>query len=207
MDISFGHLRNRMSLTVKILLLATVAAVAFSWRSASANPDVWVKTEMNYRFVESRITAISFEWQFDEYFSSRTIEAFDVNQNGTLEQGEIEHLRHEAFNPLKKFDYYVHVWVAGKKRTKSEIVNFTANVDNNRLVYRFTMALTPPADPGSGAVVASLYDKTYHVDFKFKKQKFILVEGAMSPNCKFQIKRGSGAMSGHRQPVTLRCGE
>ncbi len=94
-----------------------------------------------------------------------------------------------------------------EKKTKSEIVNFTANVDNNRLVYRFTMALTPPADPGSGAVVASLYDKTYHVDFKFKKQKFILIEGAMPPNCKFQIKRGSGAMSGHRQPVTLRCGE
>ena len=174
---------------------------------AAANPDVWVKAATTFRFEESKITGIRFEWQFDEYFSSRTIKTFDTDQNGSLDLMEVINLRKEAFNPLEKFAYYTHIWVAKTKRGAPIIENFKASIDENRLVYRFTIPLVPPADPGSSSVIASLYDEVYHVDFKFKEKNFILVDGEMNPSCKFKIKRGRGAMSGHRQPVTLFCGE
>ena len=40
---------------------------------AHANPDVWVKAAMTYRFDDGKITAVTFDWRFAEYFSSRTI--------------------------------------------------------------------------------------------------------------------------------------
>ena len=188
------------------LLLATAVLFTLGAPGALANPDVWVKAGMTYRFEDGKITAITFAWRFDEYFSSRTIKSYDADQSGVLEANEVEHLRGEAFDPLKKFGYYVHIWVAGEKRVNPKIQDFDARIDGAHLVYRFAVALTPPADPGDGDIVASLRDKEIYVDFRFFEKNFLLVEGALKPGCKFQIKRGRGAQSGHRQPVTLKCG-
>ena len=191
---------------MKKLLLATAMLVTLGTPGAHANPDVWVKAAMTYRFDDGKIAAFTFDWRFDEYFRSRTIKTYDADRSGALEAKEVNNLRGEAFDPLEKFGYYVHIWAAGEKRENPKIEDFAATIDGKMLVYRFTVALTPPADPGVGDIVASLYDKAIYVDFRFIKKNFILVEGAMRPGCKFQIKRGRGTQSGHRQPVTLKCG-
>ena len=115
-------------------------------------------------------------------------------------------MRSEAFDPLADFGYFVHIWEGEVKRNELEIETFTADIENGLLVYRFTVALTPPADPGSGEIIASLHDESIFVDFRFREKDFLLVQGAMDPGCKFRIARGKGAQSGHRQPVTLYCG-
>ena len=191
---------------MKKLLLAAAMLFSLYAPDAYANPDVWVKSAMTYRFEDGKVTGIIFAWRFDEYFSSRTIKSYDLDQSGVLEAKEGERLRGEAFDPLKKFGYYVHIWVAGEKQDNLKIEDFAVSIDSNMLVYRFTVALTPPANPSAGDIVASLYDKSIYVDFRFIKKNFLLVEGAMNPGCKFQIKRGRGVQSGHRQPVTLICG-
>ena len=132
--------------------------------------------------------------------------AYDADRSGVLEPNEVEHLRREVFDPLKKFNYYVHIWAGGEKRDSPSIDDFSASFDDKKLVYRFTVALTPPADPAAGDIVASLYDEEIYVDFRFFEKNFLLVHGAMSPGCKFKIARGKGAQSGHPQPVTLNCG-
>ena len=171
-----------------------------------ANPDVWVKAGMTYRFEDGKISGITFDWRFDEYFSSRAIETYDGDRSRVLEATEVGRLRGEAFDPLGKSGYHVHVWEAGKKRENLGIEDFTASIDGNLLVYRFTVGLTPPADPGAGDIVVSLYDKEIHIDFRFIEKNFILVQGAMTPGCKFRVARGKGAQADHRQPVTLKCG-
>lgn len=184
-----------------------VVLMAAVWVSdAHANPDVWVTAGATYRFEDNKVTAITFEWRFDEYFSSRTIQTYDSNENGVLEPEEVEHLRGEAFDPLKKFDYYVHIWVGGEKRENHHIESFEARIDDTKLVYRFTAALTPSANPTAEEVIASLYDKEIYVDFRLFENSFVLVQGVMNSDCKFRIARGKGAQSGHVQPITLKCG-
>lgn len=192
--------------TVKILLAAATILLIFGISVARANPDVWVKSGMTYRFEESKITGIIFDWRFDEFFSSRTIATYDVDQSGVLEVGEVDRLRDEAFDPLAQFGYYVHVWVAGEKRQDLVIEKFNARIDGKVLVYQFSVTLMPPADPSVGDIIVSLYDKSIYVDFNFVEKNFILIQGAMKPSCKFKVARGRGAQSGHRQPVTLKCG-
>ena len=204
--VGVAGLDGKVSRTVKIIFLAVAVLFAMGAPVAHGNPDVWVKAGATYRFEDGKVTGISFEWKFDQYFSSRTMRTYDADQSGVLEPKEIEHLRSEAFDPLKKFDYYVHIWVGAEKRENPSIDDFSARFDDKKLVYRFTIALTPPADPAAGDIVASLYDEQIYVDFRFFKKNFLLVEGAMSPGCKFRIARGKGAQSGHPQPVTLKCG-
>jgi len=170
-----------------------------------ANPDVWVRAGATYHFEDSKVSAITFEWRFDAYFSSRTIQTYDRDKSGVFEATEIDRLRGEAFEPLEKFDYYVHIWDGTKKRDHPQIEAFDAAIDDRKLVYRFTVRLTPPADPAVQKIIASLYDPNIVVDFRLFEKNFLLVDGAMDPDCKFRIARGKGAQSGHTQPITLRC--
>ena len=188
-------------------LLVAAALIALGTSGAHANPDVWVEAGMTYRFEDHKVSSITFEWRFDPFFSSRTIGAYDADRSGSLEPAEVARLREEAFDPLEKFGYYVHVWVAGKRLENPDITEFGARIDGGLLVYRFTVGLEPPADPAAGDLVASLYDKSIYVDFRFMEKEFLLVSGTMRPGCKFSVSRGSGELSGHRQPVTLECGE
>lgn len=188
----------------RIVLAAALAILGGA--EAAANPDVWVKVLATYRFEERAVTAITYEWQFDEYFSARTVRAFDANANGAFEPDEIERLRLEVFEPLAKFQFHVHVWVGDDKRKPVNPTHFEARVQDKRLVYRFTVPVDPPADPRARSIVASLHDKDTVIDFEFVKKDFLLVEGTIDPDCKFRLARGKGAQAGHAQSVTLKCG-
>ncbi len=187
------------------LLAALLGALGA--QAVHANPDVWVTAGATYHFEDRKVSAITFEWRFDAYFSSRAIQTFDRDRNGVLEVAEIADLRGEVFDPLKKFDYYVHIWVGREKRGRPRIEKFAAAIDDRKLVYRFTVRLTPPADPAVEEIIASLHDRDIVVDFRLFEKNFLLVDGAMDPDCKFRIARGKGAQSGHAQPITLGCGD
>ena len=183
-------------------LLALSLAVA----PAHANPHVWVEAVTTFEFADHRVRGLSFAWRFDEYYSSHTIRSYDRDGDGTLGAAETDALRAETFDPLSRFDYYVHVWAEGGRRDGHEVDRFEARIDGERLVVEFSIPVTPPARPGDGGVVVSLFDPKNVVDFRFAESDFLLVDGEVTPGCKFRIARGKGEQSGHPQPVTLRCG-
>ena len=188
--------------SLPLLLLALSLAVA----RVHANPHVWVEAVATFEFAEHRVTGVAFAWRFDEYYSSHTIRSFDRDGDGTLGTAETEALRTETFDPLARFDYYVHVWGKGGRREGHAIDRFAATIDEDRLVVEFSIPVTPPASPKDGPVVVSLFDPKNVVDFRFAESDFLLVDGEVTPGCKFRIARGKGEQSGHPRPVTLRCG-
>ena len=191
---------------VKALLLALVVALSLGVGRVNANPDVWVTAGIIFRFEDARVNGLTYVWRFDDYYSSRAVQTYDSNRDGTFGPQEVARLRAESFDPLTRFGYYVHVWANGEKRKTADIENFTASIEDNHLVYRFTVPLVPSADPSTSPVVASLFDKGTVVDFRFSETDFLLVDGTMGAGCKFRVARGKGALSDHSQVVTLKCG-
>ena len=188
-------------------LLAAPFILLSGESAAHANPDVWVEAGMTYLFEQGRVSGIAYEWSFDEFFSSSMLAAFDADGDGALDPEEAARLRVQAFDPLSESGYFVHLWENGERRRDFTVDSFAAGIDDSRLVYRFTVVLTPPADPARGGFAASLHDDEIYVDFDFRKSGFLLVEGAMGSGCRFRVARGRGAQAGHRQVVTLNCGE
>jgi len=203
---SISMVKPKMLYLVETLLLALVVAVSFDIGRVNANPDVWVTAGVIFRFEDTRVNGLTYVWRFDEYYSSRAIQIYDSNRDGTFGPEEVARLRAESFDPLARFDYYVHVWGNGENRKTTDIRHFTASIEDNNLVYRFTVPLVPSADPSTSPVVASLFDKGTVVDFRFSETDFLLVDGTMGAGCKFRVARGKGTRSGHSQVVTLKCG-
>ena len=100
----------------------------------------------------------------------------------------------------------MHVWVGDGRREGHEVDRFSARVEDERLVLEFSVPVAPPADPGEGPVVVSLFDGENEVDFRFAESNFILADGEVRSGCRFRIARGRGEQSGHPRPVTLTCG-
>ena len=172
---------------------------------ARANPDVWVETTITVAFDEQRVSGLNFSWAFDDFYSAHTIQTYDLDVDGTLNPLEVRNLRAETFDPLSPADYFVHIWSGEGKQEGVHVDRFVARIEQARVVYEFSVGVTPPLDPRTEPVTVSLFDRENFVDFSFSDSPFLLVSGEMAPGCKFRIARGVGAQSGHLQPVTLAC--
>ena len=187
-------------------LAAAIAALSLTATQALANPHVWVETWITFELEDHRVEGLRFSWRFDDFFSSHTIRTHDVDGDGALGPEEVRALRSNAFDPLARFDYYVHVWVGEERREGHEVDRFSARVEDKRLVCEFSMPVTPPADPGERPVVVSVFDRENEVDFRFADTEFLFADGEVKTGCRFRVARGRGEQSGHPRPVTLECG-
>ncbi len=188
------------SLSGAVLLLVLAATEAL------ANPHVWVETRITFELEDHRVDGLTFEWRFDDYFSSHAVRTHDLDGDGALGPEEVRALRTDSFDPLARFDHYVHVWVGGGRRDGHEVARFSARVEDKRLVYEFSIPVTPPAGPDEAPVIVSLLDRENAVDFRFAESDFVLADGEVRADCRFRIARGRGEQSGHPRPVTLECG-
>ena len=187
-------------------LAAAIAALSLTATQALANPHVWVETRITFELEDHRVEGLRFSWRFDDFFSSHTIRTHDIDGDGALGPEEIRALRSNAFDPLARFDYYVHVWVGEERREGHEVDRFSARVEDKRLVCEFSMPVTPPADPGERPVVVSVFDRENEVDFRFADTEFLFADGEVKTGCRFRVARGRGEQSGHPRPATLECG-
>ena len=170
-----------------------------------ANPDVWVKSRITYYFEDHLVTQLTYLWNFDDFFSSRTIKKYDRNNDGIFELEEMALLQREIFDPLSQFNYHVNIWKEGNKLNKIMAKNFKARIETKKLIFEFSVPLMPPANPGECPLITSLFDRKLVLDFSLFKKKFLIVKGFMRPSCKFQIKRGKGSQTNYSQILTLKC--
>ena len=195
-----------MKNVVGTFLAAVVGVLSLTATQALANPHVWVETRITFELDDHRVEGLRFEWRFDDFYSSHAIRTHDLDGDGTLGTKEVRALRTEEFDPLARFDHYVHVWVGDASRDGHEVDRFSARVEDKRLVYEFSVPVTPPADPGEGPVVVSVFDRENEVDFRFADTEFLLADGEVKSGCRFRVARGRGEQSGHPRAVTLECG-
>ena len=188
------------------LLPTVIAALSLAATQALANPHVWVESRITFEFEDHRVDGLRFAWRFDDYYSSHAIRTHDLDGDGALGPEETRALRTDSFDPLVRFDYFVHVWVGNGRRDVQKVDRFAAKVEGERLVYEFSVSITPPADPSEGPVAVSLFDRENAVDFRFAESEFLLVDGEVGAGCRFRVARGRRAQSGHPRPVTLDCG-
>ena len=194
-----------MAAVLRLWALVVALTVSLAPAEARANPDVWVETTIIVTFDDQRVSGLEFSWAFDDFYSARTAQTYDLDRDGTLNPLEAKNLRAETFDPLSPADYFVHVWSGEEKHKGYDADRFSARIEETKLIYEFSVALTPPLDPKEAPVTVSLFDRDNVVDFNFSDSAFLLVSGEMSPGCSFRVARGKGAQSGHPQPVTLAC--
>jgi ABC-type nickel/cobalt efflux system permease component RcnA len=122
------------------------------------------------------LTAVDITWSFDEYNSTRFIEDFDSDSDGTLDPDETETLRRESLSGLYRYEYYLIVDIGGLRGTPLEAVNFQATISDGRLVYSFRVPLEITIRwEDMEKVGIYLFDPAYFVDFRSDEMENLTV--------------------------------
>lgn len=173
----------------RLLLLSALLACAAT-AQARAHPHIWIDAVATLVFAESKLTEVRIQWTFDELFSGALRDQFDPNKTGKFDGKALANLKTDAANGLKDFNWFTHLIIGGKKVTIAEGKDFSAAIEGDRVVYRFTVPVTPPVDPATTPVTLSLYDQSFYIDVALAKEKPVRIEGASS--CKTAIVTDKG---------------
>jgi ABC-type uncharacterized transport system substrate-binding protein len=175
----------------QIAPIATVGALlALVGRAepVAAHPHVWIDAVVTFVFEDGHLVGLRHHWRFDEFFGSFVIEEHDVNGDGAFDAAEVGAIRDAAFANLREFDYFTHVRLDGDKLPLHEVSSFAARIEDEILVYEFTMPLPEPVDPGKSAIAASVYDAEYYVEVLLDQYDPVRFEGISSGACTYQIR-------------------
>lgn len=151
-------------------LIALLIALDLVPAPARAHPHVWVDYLVTGVFSGKTLTALREEWHFDEDFSATVLhdilgeKAAGQHAAAAFSAAEIRMLHDKAFENLKDYHYFHHVWIDGQAQGAGRVRDFAARREGDRLVYAFTYELTKPVDPAAADVEIGIWDDSYYVD-------------------------------------------
>jgi ABC-type uncharacterized transport system substrate-binding protein len=182
-----------MTSGTRLRVVTIVSAGAFlvlSGRAApvAAHPHVWIDAVVTFVFEDRQLVGLRHRWKFDEFFGSFVIEEHDVDSNGAFDATEVSAIRESAFSSLREYDYFTHLRVNGDKLPLDDVSGFTARVEDDVLVYEFTMQLPEPVDPVESALAVSVYDIEYYVEVLLDRYDPVRFEGIPSGGCTYDIR-------------------
>lgn len=129
---------------------------------AGSHPHVFVYSAVDVVFDDAGLVGFLVKWRFDEMFSSTIIMDFDKNSNNKLEASEIKAIEKGAFSNLKEFDYFSHVNINEKPFKVRFVTDFSADIVNGKLGYRFFIPCHVTAIATEKTITLSIYDQTFY---------------------------------------------
>ena len=161
---------HRIFMILAGLMLFQLLSVPLS----RAHPHVFMSNGVTVLFDRKGLSGFEIRWNFDEMFSSMMILDFDDNRNGRFEPSEIANLKRCAFSNLREFDYFTHIKIDKKPFQVKYVTNFSAEIENNILIYRFFIPCHVSATRKWKEIVISVYDREYYTSISMAKDPIVL---------------------------------
>lgn len=149
-----------MTLFRRLLPLALLVAAP----PAAAHPHIWIEASAQLQLTQGAVRAIEVTWVFDDLYSYAVAADFDRDGDGRLDAAELQELAELSRQNLADYGFFTHLRIAGEHRSPRQVKDFRATVEEERIVYRFTVPLDPPEPLQGGRFAFSLFDETYYVD-------------------------------------------
>ena len=141
---------------LQVLILSIPAFTSWS------HPHVFLYSTVKVVFDDKGLSGVQVDWVFDEMFSSMIILDFDKNSNRKFEPAEIESVKNGAFENLRQFDYFIHIKIDGKPFKVKYVKDFSAEIIEGKMAYRFFVPCHVRAEGSSKEVRLSIYDSTFY---------------------------------------------
>ena len=133
------------SLTASLLLLCSLLGMV---RIAAAHPHVWIDTVATFVFARGKVVSVRLAWTFDEDFSDTLLHAVQgTKRQGRLDERQIKHLYDHDFINLRTQQYFIHLYVGGKRLPIREVSDFTADLSGRAGDLSVHGALPDPGGP------------------------------------------------------------
>jgi ABC-type uncharacterized transport system substrate-binding protein len=177
----------RLMVKTPLFLFFAFIFVCFS-NVGFSHPHVFVDAELTIVFDGKGVAGFRQRWVFDEMFSSTMLSNFEKNKNQILDGGEIEEIKKGGFSNLRNYGYFTHIVIDGNIFEVTYVTDFSAEADDNKLIYTFFVPCHVAASDHVKRITVSVFDETYYTDIVLLHDS-LSCEGGDTFEMTYEIKR------------------
>jgi len=168
--------------TIPIIILTIFCGAALS------HPHVFIAQRIKIVFDDQGLAGFNIHWTFDDMFASMIAGDYDKNKNKILEKSEVMLIKKEAFSYLSTYNYFTFVKIDGKLFDVKFIQNFSAELHDTKLIYKFFVPCHVRATSNFKHITLATYDPSYYSAIFFTNNKPLLLHNSESFKVKTAIK-------------------
>jgi ABC-type uncharacterized transport system substrate-binding protein len=155
-----------------------------------AHPHVFINNKMTVLFDGGMLQGISFQWTFDDMFSSMILMDYDPKGTGRFDEAHVKALKEGAFDNLAHYHYFVAMSVGAAPVAHFKIERFMPSVtEKKKLVYSFFIPLKVAVSQKEQSVRLTVYDDTYFVAFDLLHLQDVTVTTGPDVACTLAIEK------------------
>ncbi len=158
-------------------------------KPAEPHPHVWIDAVVKPQFTDGMLTAFAIDWTFDELYSFLVLDDFDSNNNGMLDQDELDALAKASRDTLASTNYFTRITADNEPLDGVEFAALTATTQRERISYHFTAKLKQPLDLRTQNVTFATYDENYYIEILLNEDDPVRFEGDWPRACRYEIGR------------------
>jgi len=155
---------------------------------ALSHPHIFIDQKIKIVFDDQGLAGFTIHWTFDDMFTSMIVGDYDKNQNGVLEKVEVALIKKEAFSYVSNYNYFTFVKIEGKPFDLKFIQNFSAELHDKKLVYKFFIPCHVMATSNFKQVTVASYDPSYYCAVLFGNNGSVSLDNSESFEVKTAIK-------------------
>ncbi len=164
---------RKISISLVVLFLfSAVSGPVFS------HPHMFIDAEITFLFGPSELKGFWVEWYFDEMFTASIRLDYDFDRSGSIDAREAREIRDNAFVNLRHYNYFISLYHEGGIHKVSEVENFSARLNADRLVYRFFVPYELKVSDPRQNLKLVIFDDTFFCDIVYLPEDPIHIEGA-----------------------------
>lgn len=160
-----------------VIFLFLVPIIAF------AHPHVFADVSLKIEVKNNQVNTVQISWHYDDMTSQILLMDYDKNRDGKFDKKESQFFKEQVFDTLKKYEYYTHIKVDGKKMPiDSHLKNFFLTFEKNKFVVNYLISLQDT--PQKSSIDIGFWDKEFYSSFDISS-KFVTFGGK---KLKFEIE-------------------
>lgn len=143
--------------------------------AAKAHPHVWIDYSVAVVFDNQQLAGFEMEWIVDSMLSEQIIHENKLNQ-GLADARQTEAVRSGFFDNLRHYNYFTHIWVDDWRFRVKVVEDFTVEVRQREVVYRFFVPCIVPVESAPQSVRLIASDPEIFVDFRWHPDKSVRIK-------------------------------
>lgn len=168
--------------TMLIIILTIFSGVGLS------HPHLFIVQKIKIVFDDQGLAGFNIYWSFDDMFSSMIAGDYDKNKNEVLEKSEVALIKKEAFSYASNYNYFTFVKIDGKPFDVKFIQNFSAELYEKKLIYKFFIPCHVKAISNFKNVRVASYDPSYYSAIFFANKGSVSLNNSESFEVRTVIK-------------------
>ena len=155
---------------------------------AQAHPHEFVTMDVTAKFdFNGRVSGLTYNWTFDEFFTAYAVDGQDKNRNGQAEPEELAALLDEILGNIQVINYFT---VFDKSMTVPKLAKaqpLDSRISDRRLQLSFYAPFQAPVSLEKSPLRFSIYDDEFYIAMNFEPKNHGKIVPASIDNCSANV--------------------